>query len=276
MNKSKTTLTIATYNIELSIQVEKIIDNITAMAKKGVDVFCLQEVVNSPNQEVIITTLLNRLGKNWKAANHLEDPTLETNIGTCILWNTKILQYQEEKKVSFPKLKRLGLHEKFFAKLIGGSTSSLQRRAITCTFLFSKKTMQITSLHLDHVGGTNHRIKQMEYFFAKKPMSPYEIICGDFNTFDLLQTGKEKALLHKTFGPEYIDASATVGPTADIYEMNMQRVLLLFKWVVKTLHIHIKRRLDYIWVKNFQIVDCYTGDVSGSDHLPIIAKLKIR
>lgn len=272
MPQTEEILTIATYNIELGINEEKIIENIATMAKNGVAVFCLQEIVNHPDRTLIIDTILKNLGDDWLAASHLEDKTRKENIGSCILWNKKLLQFEKQQKLDLPKAKSLGLHEIVFAKLAAGATFPLQRRAITCTFLFANKKIQITSIHIDHINGTNHRIQQIKYFLANSPKNDYEIICGDFNTFDLLQTGKEKSLLQKTLGPEFVDASKKTGPTADLYDMHLSTGRM-FKTLIKLFHIHIARKLDYIWVKNLQILDCDKQKMSGSDHLPIIARL---
>ena len=269
-------LVIATYNIELSLNVKKIVANISDMAKKGVNVFCLQEIRKYPDRQLIIAEILKELGNNWKAAYHINEQTTSFNIGSCILWNTKILHLEKEEKVLLPKLKKMKFHEITFAKLVGGATYPLQRRTITCRFIFQNKHIQITSHHSDHVGGAYHRIKQIDYLMTNRQPTKHEIICGDFNTFDLLQTGKEKEMLQQTLGSEFIDASENVGHTDDLYHLNMNRAFPLIKWFIKTFHIHIRRRLDYIWVKHFQVIDCRKVEVGGSDHMPIIARLQIK
>lgn len=275
MVKDPEILTIATYNIELSLNVEKLVENISETVQKGIDVFCLQEVVNSPQIELIVDTILKKLGPDWSAACHLEEKTLRTNLGSCILWNKKRLQLLKQEKIDLPKIKRVKWHEILFAILVGGATFPLQRRAITCTFSFNSTLIAITSIHLDHVGGTQHRIQQLKYFLDHTLRQNSEIVCGDFNSFDLLQTGKEKQLLQQTFGSEFIDASAHTGPTADLYNMEL-RARPILKTFIKLLNIHIARKLDYIWVKNFEVVASDKQNISGSDHFPIIAKLTIK
>ena len=272
---TKNELIIVTYNIELSINVKKIVENIFALAKEGVGVFCLQEIIDYPHQELIIHAILKKLGNEWKAEYHIGDERSKLSLGTSIIWNTNILQLETEKKTLLSKLKKIQLHEFVFAKLVGGTSVPLQRRATTCMFRFNDKTIRITSLHLDHVGGTNHRISQLQYFLSHLNKTTYEIICGDFNTFDLLQTGKEKKLLQQTLGKEFIDASENVGHTDDLYHLNFENSIPLFKWIIKTFHIHVRRKLDYIWVKHFRIIDCHKIAVGGSDHLPIMATLRI-
>ncbi len=269
-------LMVATYNIEHSLQVAKIANNIFAMAKQGIHVFCLQEIVNSPHKELIIETILKKLGKDWQAAYHIATPSTRINIGSGIIWSNKVLQLEKAEKFSFPLIKRLGLHESTFGKLVGGSSFPIERKAITCDFVFNQQKIRITSLHLDHVGGTTHRIKQLSSFLTQLPETKHDIICGDFNTFDLLKTGREKALLHKAFGKNFVDAAEKIETSADIYNINMENGFPLFRWFIKTFHIHIRRRLDYIWVKNLQIVNCYKLEISGSDHFPIVAKLRLK
>lgn len=276
MISAKNELTIVTYNIELSLNVKKIVENLSDLAKKGVAVFCLQETMNVPDQELIVTTILKKLGNDWKAIYHIGDENSKLSIGTCIIWNKNILDREKEKKVLLPKMKQLGLHEIAFNRLAGGVAKPLQRRAISCVFRFNKKPIRITSLHLDHIGGTKHRIRQLKHFLSHQNETGYEIICGDFNTFDLLKTGEEHALLQKTLGNKFIDASEGIGHTDDIYHLNTTYAFPLFTWIIKTFHIHIRRKLDYVWVKNFRVIDCHKIAVGGSDHLPIMATLKLQ
>ena len=138
--------------------------------------------------------------------------------------------------------------------------------------------MRVTCVHVDNVGGPRHRLKQISYLVSQltsKEKAKYEIICGDFNTFDLLKTGFEKKLLQKKFDKEFIDASEQVGWTADIHNIDMSSSIKIFYWFIHTFNVHVRRRLDYIWVKNFKVIECKKLEIPGSDHFPIIAKLEL-
>ncbi|HVA97111.1 MAG TPA: endonuclease/exonuclease/phosphatase family protein [Candidatus Acidoferrales bacterium] len=271
-------LTIATYNILFGINREQIIENIEQMAKDGVTVFCLQEVINVTDKAFILDAILQRLGKHWQAAYHVGPEIGKLSIGTAILWNTTVLNLKSEDKIELPKIKKFDLHERLYYQVIGVSGVPLQRKAICCDFTFNKTPIRITCVHLDNVGGPRHRYKQFSYLVSSliaKPKIDHEIIAGDFNTFDLLRTGYEKKLLQRNLGDEFIDASKQVGWTSDIYNIDFTTSIRLFKWLIKNFNIHVRRRLDYIWVKNFVVKTCYKLSIPGSDHFPVIAKLRI-
>ncbi len=271
-------LTVVTYNIQFGINAEKIVSNIEILAKDGANIICLQETINIARHELIITTILKRLGKNWKASYNvgLEDGRL--SIGTCIIWNTTVLTLKYEKKILLPKLNTFSAHEKFYYWIIGVPGIPVQRRVTTCYFTINQKLLRVSSIHIDNVGGQLHRMQQLSYLLTqlKQNTTPdYEIICGDFNTFDLLKTGYEKKLLQKKFGKEFHDASKKVGWTSDIYNIDFKTSISVFPWIIKTFHLHIRRRLDYLWVKNMKVIKCEKIMIPGSDHFPVVAKFEI-
>lgn len=271
-------LRVATYNIQFGVNKEKLISSIQKLANDGANIICLQEIINVSNEEFIVDVFLKRLGEKWQATTHVGKENSKLSIGTCILWNSDVLKLKYEKKILLPKLKKFDLHEKLFYKLIGVQGIPLQRKAVSCCFQFNNKTLRVTSLHIDNVGGPIHRLKQISYLLAQLDtfeISDYEIICGDFNTFDLLRTGYERRLLEKKFGKDFIDASKTVGWTCDIYNFDFKTSIPIFPWVIKTFNIHIRSRLDYIWVRNIKVLECKKITLHGSDHYPIVADLEI-
>jgi endonuclease/exonuclease/phosphatase family metal-dependent hydrolase len=276
---SEKMLTIATYNIQFAINAEKILANIEKMAKGGVAVFCLQEIINVRGEKFFIDKLLSRLGKNWKAAYHVGPEFSKLSIGTGIVWNTKILKFKREDKLLLPKLKNFDRLERLYYKVVGVHAIPLQRKVTICYFAYGKKTIRVTSIHIDNVGGPGHRMKQLSYLLAtlhKHEVPDGEIICGDFNTFDLLKTGYEKLFMQKLFGDDFKDASRHAGWTSDIYNIDFRTSMRFFPWLIKTFHIHIRRRLDYIWVKHMNIVSCRKLPIPGSDHYPLVARLKMK
>ena len=279
MNKDKMFLRVATYNIEFSQQREVIISNIDTMAKDGIMVFCLQEVARR-GENFIIDDLLKKLGNTWQAIYHLGNEGFPFGMGTCILWNGKVLHLKKSKEILLPKKTRIAFHEWLFAKIIGGKGIPFQRRSIAACFQFGNYFIRISSIHLDHVGGVNHRQKQLNYFLSmlrddSALDATYEIICGDFNSFDLLCSGKERQALHENFGEEYQDISQHVNWTADLYAMDMNNALKGIRLFIRTFSIHIRRKLDYIWVKNLKVIECKKLELFGSDHFPVIATVYI-
>lgn len=269
-------LKIATYNLQFSLDSRQIVHNIHLMAENEIVVFCLQEVLRLPNKTFILDLILKDLGANWKVVYHIGEEKSRLGIGTCILWNNKILQPQKTEKFLLPRKHTIAFHEWMFAKLTGGEITPYPRRAIVGYFHFSNTTVRISNIHLDHTGGLKHRQKQLLYFLDKLKDATgisHEIVCGDFNTFDLLKTGKEISILRKLFGSEFKNASKDVSWTADLNKMEITKEHSLFKAFIKVLNIHIRQKLDYIWVKDFHVINCWKVEVLGSDHFPVIAHI---
>ncbi len=265
---------IATYNILLSRHPDEIIKNITSMAHGGVAIFCLQEVLESDDNPFIIEELLSRLGKDWKAASHVGDGKSFLDFGTSIIWNSRVLQLEKTEKILLPTAKRLTFPEWAFHKLAGLQAVTPPRRAISCLFNSNNKQLLVTSVHLDSVGGKANRLKQLRYLL-RKANNNYHIVCGDFNSFDLLKTGQEEKNIQRVLGATYVDATKDIAWSADINRMDTPKHFPFFIMLIKSLQIHIKRKLDYIWVKNLNVKKCKVLDAKGSDHLPVIANLEL-
>src|SRR5579859_7410891 len=93
---------IVTYNIEYGSQHEKIFENIIQMVKDGVDVFCLQEVINIKNETFFIDTLLNKLGSSWGAAYNIGKEDGRLSLGNALLWNKKKFSIISNEKILLP------------------------------------------------------------------------------------------------------------------------------------------------------------------------------
>ena len=89
------TLNVVTYNIQFGINNEKIIVNVERLANEGADIICLQETINVVSQEMIVHTIIKKLGKNWQAAWHIGPEISRHSIGTCILWNMSELHQRD-------------------------------------------------------------------------------------------------------------------------------------------------------------------------------------
>jgi len=275
--RRRSPLIIATYNTHFCQDLDKIVNTITYLANsKAVGVFCLQEVVHYSDQVSPISAIKKKLGKNWSAISHLGIEEDWSGLGTCIIWNKEILHLQKTKKIVLPRVSRLSCHESVFSNLIAGESSIFQRRAIIGTFQFQNRDIQITNIHLDHVGGQFHRKKQLLYALNTMDSNiDHSIVCGDFNTFDLQRSGREVRSLQTVFGANYIDMSTDSGWTADIYRVNFSRANPLLKIFIRNFNVHIRRKLDYIWGKGFARISLEKVDFPGSDHLPIIARIMI-
>ncbi len=269
-------LKIATYNIQFSVNSQQIINTLKMLAKDGVSVFCLQEVV--PNfQDNIVDKILDGLGSNWQAIYHLGDDQGFLNMGNCIIWNKRKLKLTKSNKVTLPYSGNLLLHEKIFSLLAGGITKPFKRRVITGYFTYRKKSIRITNIHLDHNGGLKNRKKQLQFLIEKLNSDEaffYDIICGDFNNLNLWKNDRE-ILAHQEILTGYVEATSNILWTADLNYIDtssgvksLQRLIVLFD-------IHLKRKLDYVWTSNIRNISSETILANGSDHLPVVVQLEI-
>lgn len=274
--KTDQMINILSYNILLSKYSEKIVKNCVDFAKDGVMIFCLQEVVKYPQKNFIIDDLLSALGNDWKAIHHLGDEKSALNSGTCIIWNSKLLTLKTSEKILLPKITKLSIREIISNRLLGFKGSPVQRRAIAGIFEYQGSEIAIASIHLDNVGGLKHRLKQFKYFLENfKVEQRYKVLCGDFNSYDVLKTGSEAQAFKQTLGGGFEDAAKDVPWTVDLTNLDTPESFPYFVMLIKALKIHFRRKLDYIWVNNLKVIDCRKVNVSGSDHYPVIAKLKI-
>lgn len=271
MNSS---LSVATYNIEYSRRPQLLIKTIVQMIQNGVNVFCFQEILRLPENEFIVDVLLKELGKNWKLEYFVGDEGNYLDVGVGILWNESILKLQKIEKINLPKMKKYPLLDRLVLRSVGFIDTPLQNRAIVGTFSLNDHSLRITSLRLDTVGGTKNRIKQAKYmldFIKDKPKVEYEIICGDFNTIDPLKAGKEVQTMRGLFDIySFTDATKDIVWSADIYNSDFGKKPGLVKKVIKHLNVHVRRKLDYIWSKNLQIISSQKIDSTASDHYPIV------
>ena len=98
-------------------------------------------------------------------------------------------------------------------------------------------------------------------------------MCGDFNNYDVFKNGKQTRIMKKLFGPNFEHISSNLKWTADIFHIDMPELSKLYRIFIKIFRIHIKRRLDSIWVKGFKSISCQKINLMGSDHFPILAEL---
>ncbi|MEX2007600.1 MAG: hypothetical protein WD992_02390 [Candidatus Levyibacteriota bacterium] len=275
--RNRNKLVVATYNLQFSLHLEEVKDNILSMVGMGVNLFCLQEVINKTGKVSVIELLLNELGSNWRAVCNLGTKKTILGMGNCIIWNTNVLTLKKEQKEFLPIYNRLGIHEKIFSWFAGGTTAPFQRRVIIGQFKLNEAEIRITNLHLDQNGGLMNRRKQLLYLMniLRKNKFSKEIICGDFNSFDLLKKGKEAKMQKNILGNNFIDASRKSGWTADLNDIYFEKGSRFLTFLIKNMRVHVRRKLDYIWIKNIKCLRCDKLLLNGSDHNPIIVYLEV-
>ncbi|NCO88769.1 hypothetical protein AUK04_01415 [Candidatus Roizmanbacteria bacterium CG2_30_33_16] len=271
-------LVIVTYNIQFSQHPKEVKKTILKMANMGTSIFCLQEVLYRPDKTFIVNVLLNKLGSDWRAIYNLGKDESFLEMGNCIIWNNKVLDLEKEQKEFLPHSESLAIHEKIFSWIAGGITVPFQRRVIIGYFKYKNISIRVTSLHLDQNGGLINRKKQLSYLMGilnKNKSIRHEIICGDFNNFDLLKRGKEAIMQNETLGKYFVDISKDSGWTADLNKIDIKIGGVFFKLLIKNLHVHVRKKLDFIWTKNILSISCRKLYLKGSDHYPLIAHLDI-
>ena len=247
------------------------------MVKNGVSIVCLQEVICYKQENNIITTLLQKLGEDWKAICHLGKEQNVLGMGNCILWNTRVLNITKKQDVLLPYSKKLSLHEKAFSWLAGGTVIPFRRRAIIGYFMYKNQRLRVTNVHLDHNGGKKNRCRQLNYLInilQQESNNTSDIICGDFNNFDLLGNNNElKEYIHILH--DYEDTTTKIDWSADLYLIDTTAGNKFLQILIKNLHIHLRKKLDFIWVKNVTFSGSEKMLLPGSDHLPVVTSLLI-
>lgn len=267
---------LATYNLHLCQEPDVLMRSVLKLSKdEMVDVFCFQEVVRNVDGSLLTDKLASNLGKEWKTTSHVGGESSWYSIGNVTMWNSKRLTLNKSENITLPASKGLTKKEAAFSRLIAGGVYEFERRSIISEFVEGKTSMQIANVHLDNIGGLSHRSEQLTYVLERlNPRVAYSIVCGDFNTFDLKQTGNEVAGLKQIFGSDYVDVSHDSGWTGDLYRVNFQKANPLFAYMIKKLNFHLKRKLDYIFVKGGNRLSLNKLDLPGSDHLPLVVTLR--
>lgn len=255
-----TSLKISTYNIQHGTNSQKIINNIELLAQSGVDIFCLQEIRHHPNKPFIVDTLLNVLGKKWKAECLISSSTFD--LGLCIIWDSAKLKAKSFNHVFLPKLSKVKLYEKIYLKvhrkLEKVSSKNIGpevKAALIGEFKFFGNDLRVTNTHLDWLGGSKHRAAQLKHIKNHLSLGQpriFEIICGDFNTLGHYKFGKRLTKKIKTLlGQEFLSVFESKPTTKS--------------WQV----------LDHILVKNLRVIQTEILKLKGSDHYPLMAEVKI-
>lgn len=249
-------LNIVTYNIHNGSNQEAIMKNIKVLARQSVSLFCLQEVRKQEGREFIVEALLKDLGSEWKAEYFIKPQSFD--LGLCILWKTSTLVALNFEALLLPKLNKLSLHEKIVERLINKhkTVAPIQRGSLIGDFNFQGQLVRVTNVHLDWHGGKQQRGRQIQFIkdhLKPKTAAYFEICCGDFNTlgfYRFSQKGSKniKQLLEPNFESAFKN----------------QKIRSFFL-----------QTLDHIFLKNFKVIKAEILNCKGSDHLPLLAEVKI-
>src|SRR5688572_2204422 len=127
---------IATYNIELSKRPDEIVQNVSDLSNK-VGIFCLQEVMEVPEQDFVLDRIGDTLGTKWQSQFYLGDTDDERGIlghGVAIAWNTSRYELESIQRIALPKMQKLSPAAKLLEYALGFAGEPVQRRAISAQF----------------------------------------------------------------------------------------------------------------------------------------------
>ncbi len=267
------TIKVATYNIFLFSNPKVITQNILAMKKQGVDIFCLQEILKSKGKPFVGDTILKLLGDEWSIEYNLGTEDLDVSHGVAILWNKRTLHKVAVTKIILPKLIKHSFSSKIVRYLLRFKDITIEHQALVITFSMGDRMLRVTSAHLAVAGGIKHRLSQHQFLksmLAKKTV-PYEIICGDFNSLRGITYKKELQGIQNIYGKNFIEPSLQIPWTQDIHYSIFERAILNF--FIKYSKIHYRQKLDHIFIKGFTPLECERLHNEGSDHFPLVTTL---
>lgn len=271
-------LTLATYNIFIRSDPKKIASNISTMLQRGVDIFCLQEVLKTKGKPFVGDEIQSLLGTTWKLAYCLGNENTYLDHGIAMIWNARKLKLLDTYSALLPKLQQVPFLHRKIDKLFGFEGVPNQRRVLSVVFSYGGEVIRVTTAHMDAAGSMNHRLQQHHYLLnslRKKPKITYEIICGDFNTLRGRNFDKEIQSIRTLYKKNNLsEVCSDSSYTQDMYYCDFSNRNL--KNFIKKYNIHYRQKLDHIWHKGFTIHKVETLVLEGSDHLPLIATIDFK
>ncbi len=268
---STKTLFIATYNVLYPSHNASIWTNISKLIEGGISIICLQEVTKQ-KEDFLKEHLRENFDNSWDM--HVFIPA-DSFFGTAILWDKKAVTFSSLYDVPLPKADQFTLLESLVLRLAGGFTHIITRTMVTATGSYQGKDIRISSLHLDHIGGPKNRTRQLRAavsYLEKDEKYDLDVICGDFNTYDPLKSGKEYRANKKTLH-SYTEITQDTPWTHDLYDVSVYSATSIFHKLYLLTHIHWKRKLDFIWGRGMKKYSAQAVELPGSDHRPVIATI---
>lgn len=269
-----------TYNIQTSSYPDKVIKVIQKAEVDKFDVIALQEIQEVEGQKFIGERLEEILGNEYGFFYFLSQKKEKehSHVGLFIAYKKSNLVSLKVKHIDLPILGKMNLFDKVLKDLFG-FYGKPERKALSIDFQLGDKLLRFTTLHLDWQGGWKQREKQIQFLlkeFSSFSKADYEILCGDFNTFNLLRNKKDTSKL-KILLNHYEEATKNILWTYDIHNViTPEKENSLLSHIIKIFNIHIYQKLDYIWFKGFESVSAERLHLEGSDHFPISVTLKFQ
>jgi len=274
MNK---TINIATWNLHYCIELNKILNNIRINKNfANIDFLMLQEVSLHDGIEDA-SLIANHLGEDYTYFQATAQ-TLKKDIpqANALIWNKKKIEIDCFDIVELPPLhKGSRLHipyKKIFDKehkLVIFLRNVLQKRiSLLLEGKIYKKTFRIYVVHFDIVGFATKK-RQMSFILEdsnQRKNVDIEIIAGDLNTFKYFNMPQWKSIKESTEKAGFVDLTTNI------------------KWTFSDSRFpktHFARhKLDTIFIRDIANptkldYQSWSLDISGSDHIPVFAKITL-
>jgi endonuclease/exonuclease/phosphatase family metal-dependent hydrolase len=244
-------LKLVTYNLRNGIKTKPLVKNIEKMAAQGANLFCFQEFRKFEKKPFVGEKMKDFLKNGWGMVHFLNENTFD--LGLCIMWKKSDFDLLKTEKILLPKIPKLRKSLKVMEKVFFERSLPVQRGAIVAEFKIGHRFLRVVNVHLDWIGGTEHKAGQIQYLLKNlgaKSRTEYEIVCGDFNTvgpLGLLKKRRQKII--GALAGKFFDVTSGLRLTSRTFQ-----------------------KLDYIFSRGFKEAKAERLLLLGSDHMPLLAK----
>ncbi len=254
----RTSLSLCTWNIEFGKKITEIIKLMATDSHfQNLDFLVLQEasIHNGTEDAKIIADILGPEYDYFQVTAHKLRGCVQAN---AFIWNKNALTVKGKEAIPLPQWKEtsgLPRREKVFLRLLPKQL----RNSLVVEATFKKFSIRIYAAHLDVLGNMRKTGQFTAILKDSQQRDPVDlaIILGDMNTYRLRKQKFGKVLAQLATEQGFIDVTSA----------------LPFTFFLRRLK--IRQKLDAIFVKTVLPIDfkSWTLDVSGSDHLPVFARI---
>lgn len=265
------TVTIATYNIQKGSNARQILQNISYLAERGVNVFCLQEVHQRDQEPFIAHDISRVLGHHWIPAYFLTQSASNNDLGLATFCDERQFELGNVTGIYLPKREGRSLDE----RVTSSEKEVTQRGALSVMLKMRDKLLKITNAHLDWRGGLSHRMKQfacLSQFLHSTRNTAHEVLCGDLNT--IISWKSQVRQMIAALGEEFSYLCNNVPWTYDLANPDPGHPLHMLQRLCKWAGIGYPERLDHFFARGMQTEEMLLFETDGSDHYPLISKLR--
>lgn len=251
------TLRLCTWNIQLGLQLETILQAVRTQADfADLDVLAIQEAsLHSDEEDARI--LSRALGPDYDSHQitaHFLGTYPQAN---ALIWNTSRIRLDKKDTIMLPRVREVKLSRAELTFLC--ALPQQQRICVIGEGALSDERIRIYAAHLD-VLGLQHKHEQFYRILrdVQEHTADLTIVAGDLNTFRIRSR------------PRWLDLSAAA-ERAGLLDLTSD-----IQWTHAVRRMHLHQKLDAIFVKSARPIDyrSWTLDIPGSDHIPVFAEIR--